>query len=113
MTRQEIRQVIERFVAGDRPADIAAALGLDPAEVAAMCAGPTSIGQVAKAVAGMTPKAKRPRRKPADAEPARPAAPTAEADFDPAQASHRDGGTYQRNMGYGYASVRGGGRKVF
>jgi hypothetical protein len=108
MTRAEIRQVIDRFVAGERPADIAAALELDPAEVAAMCAGPTSVGQVAKA---LVPKAKRPRKARADA-PERPAASNAEESFDPAAgSSHRNDHASHRNHGYGYASVRGGGRR--
>jgi hypothetical protein len=108
VTRAEIRQVIERYVAGERPADIAAALELDPVEVATMCAGPTSVGQVAKA---LTPKAKRPRKAREDAH-VRAAAPTSADEFDPAgdQAQHK-GGASQRNHGFGYASIRGGGRR--
>ncbi len=109
LSRADLRAVLERYIAGEKPAAIAAALGLDAAEVERLCLPPTSAGAVAKAIAA--PRPKRAKRAPADAP-----APRSEArgdDFADTgnMSARRDGVTSHRNAGYGYATVRGGGRR--
>ncbi len=114
MTRAELREVVTRYVAGEKPAAIAAALELDVDEVARACTGPTSVGAVAKAVAG--PRPKRVRKAPADAS-ASPRAPGPAAEAgdvaDPGRVLRgRNGVTSQRNYGFGYAAVVTGRRPM-
>jgi len=115
VTREQIRAVIERYVDGQRPAAIAAALGLDAEEIERLCTGPTSLGTVAAAALGKRPKRARRAKAPAPA-PEGPSATDPEADFDPAAGSRypdqRAGVTSQRNHGYGFVTVRGGGRRI-
>ncbi len=104
MTREQLRAIADRYVAGDKPATIAAALDLDVAEVEASLPG-------ARVAAPRAAAAARPKRRKASAStPAAPErAPTDVAD--PATVAGRDGPASHRNHGYGYASIRAGGRR--
>jgi hypothetical protein len=105
MTRSELRAVRERYVAtGERPAAIALALGLDPAEVAAVFAPAAPVPKVAK-------RARKPKAAPAEA----PETASAPAEtFDPADGGViRHGASHAVSHGYGYVSISGGSRRIF
>jgi hypothetical protein len=106
LTPADLRAVHDRYIAtGERPAAIAAALGLDEAEVAAAFAP-------APAAAPVKPARKARPRKPPAAAPA-PTKPAAET-FDAADyAAKRNGGPSVTSHGQGYATIRTGGRRVF
>jgi hypothetical protein len=107
VTSRDRAAVVERYVAtGERPEAIAAGLGLDPAEVAAMLEGGTA-HEPARAAAT---RPKRSRKRAAEPAPASPSAP-ADDYTDPGMTLRgRNGEASHRNHGYGYASIRTGGR---
>jgi hypothetical protein len=110
MTREQIRQIQDRYVDGDTPAAIAAALGLD--ETAVLDALGLTPSAPAAASMKLAPR-KRVRKAAPEADASAPAQAPA---FDAANFfGDRNGGASQRNHGYGYATVRGqlgGARKL-
>ena len=104
MTPAQRRECVIRYVAGEKPAAIAEALTLEVAEVEAAVRGGGKGAAPAPVV-----RAKRSRKAAADAP-----APTSAADkFDPADPAKRNGVPHGASHGYGYATVRGGGRRVY